>query len=250
LPIKPNLAQIGSGAGGNGSVSLKILGNGAKTDNDIILTLQRSLLLTQDNLADIRNKVDADSDTGHNDANMNTGGDVLIGTGNAKTIVGIDNMANFNSADLNCGCLLDVVAKIAGNGYDTDNTIVATLLDTKAVFQSNAYVCGGYGYPWVGQYESWFPWYEGYKKNCNDVDADSDTGHNDAEKNTGPVEIDPVMIGTGDATTEVAVSTTANANVLTEGTGFDFPQIPELEWDFDFGFNWAFLWAWLVGMGS
>ena len=248
--VNANLAQIGSGAGGNGSVSLKILGNGALSDNDIVLTFQRSLLLVQNNLADIRNDVDADADTGNNDANYNTGGSAGIVTGDATVGVGIDNLANFNSADLNCGCLLDVLAKISGNGYDSDNTIVATLVDTKAAFQDNAYVCGGHGYPGGdSQYELWFPWFDGHKKDCNDVDADADTGDNDVKGNTGHPGVDP-SIETGDAATLVEIENTANANVLTEGSGPSFPGLPEFEWDVDFGLNWAFLWAWLVGSGS
>jgi hypothetical protein len=248
--VNSNLAQIGDGAGGSGSVSLKILGNGAKSDNDIALAFQRSLLLAQNNLADIRNDVDADADTGNNDANYNTGGNVGIKTGDATVGVGIDNLANFNSADLNCGCLLDVLAKVSGNGYDSDNTIYATLVDSKAAFQDNAYVCGGRGYPGGdSQYELWFPMYDGHKKDCNDVDADADTGDNDVKANTGHPGSDP-SIETGDAATLVEIENTANANVLTEGAGSGLPELPEFEWDVDFGFNWAFLWAWLVGSGS
>ncbi|KKQ43272.1 MAG: hypothetical protein US60_C0005G0032 [Microgenomates group bacterium GW2011_GWC1_37_8] len=241
-----NSARIGSG-GGNGSISLRILGNGADSDNDINLAFKRSLVLTQDNLADIRNKVDADADTGNNDANYNTGGAVGIDTGDASVGVGIDNMANFNSADLNCGCLLNVLAKIAGNGYNSDNDINAALLDAKVAFQNNAYICG-HGYPYPGNTVSELSYGGYHKKACNDVDADADTGDNDVKKNTGDPGVDP-SIETGDAATLVEIQNTANANVLTEGGGLDLPELPDFEWDFDFGFNWS-LWGWLVGLGS
>lgn len=245
-----NTAQIGNG-GENGSLSLKILGNGAESDNDIDLDFKRSLTLVQDNLADIKNKVDADADTGKNDANWNTGGHASVETGDATVGVGIDNLANFNFADLDCGCLLDVWAKVAGNGWDSENEIEAELTDTKTAFQTNEYLCGRgrYGGPW-GELQSdslEFPWYGGYhKKACNDVDADADTGKNDVNENTGHPGVDP-SIETGDATTLVEVETTANSNVLTEGDGLDLPDLPEFEWDFDLGFNWLLWWGLLSG---
>src|SRR3989344_4668472 len=139
--VNSNWAKIGDGSGG-ASVSLKILGNGAESDNDINLAFARSLLLTQDNFASIKNDVDADAETGENDGNYNTGGAVSIDTGDATVGVAIDNLANFNFADLDCGCILDVLAKVAGNGWESDNEINAALYDTKAAFQNNEYVCG------------------------------------------------------------------------------------------------------------
>jgi hypothetical protein len=239
-----NSATIGDGSG-SGWVSLKIKDNGAYTTNDINLAMQRSLLLDQSNLADIRNKVDAEAETGENDANMNTGGDVMIDTGKASTAVGIDNMANFNFADLDCGCLLDISAKIAGNGYESDNVINARLLDSKAAFQDNEYVCGHHGYQ-VGE-DSLLSRLYGKKHACNDVEAEAETGENDGNSNTGDGSYeDPVAIGTGNAESVVSVENTANANVLTEG-GLDYPDFPEFDFDFDLGFNWALLWAWFAG---
>ncbi|KKR13564.1 MAG: hypothetical protein UT40_C0014G0020 [Candidatus Woesebacteria bacterium GW2011_GWA1_39_21b] len=242
-----NWAKIGDGSGG-ASVSLKIIGNGAETDNDINLLFDRSLLLTQDNYANIKNKVDADAETGENDQNYNTGGPVSLETGDATTVVGIDNLANFNFADLNCGCLLDVVAKIAGNGYNADSDISAALLDTKAAFQTNSYVCGyGYQFPWGGGGDLSFPWYGYQKKACNDVDAEAETGENDQNKNTGH-SADPSM-ETGDATTWVDIENTANSNVLIEG-GLGLPELPDFDFEFDLGFNWLLWWGLLSGNSS
>lgn len=241
-----NMAKIGGGEG-SGSVSLKIMGNGADSANTINLGLLKSLTLTQDNDANISNKVDADSDTGDNDAKKNTGGEVSIETGDASTGVAIDNMANFNVADLDCGCLMDILAKIAGNGADSSNTINAELTDTRVAFQENDYSCGGHrghSYPEIFG----FGYEGGYgKKACNDVDADSDTGDNDVKESTGSVLGGDPSVVTGDADTFVELSTTANSNVLSEGTGFDFP---EFDFDFDFGVNWALMWAWFHGMSS
>lgn len=243
-----NSATIGDGSG-SGYISLKIMDNGAKTLNDINLTLDRSLLVTQGNFADIQNKVDAEASSGKNDANMNTGGDVMIDTGNASTGVGIDNMANFNYADLGCGCLLDIEGKIAGNGYESENEINATLIDLKEAFQTNEYVCGHHH---RGIEVASLFGYGGDKKDaCNDVEAESATGKNDANMNTGDGTYeDPVEVSTGNAENLVSVENTANANVLTEGAEYYFPELPEFDFNFDLGGNWALFWAWFAAMGN
>lgn len=230
-----NWAHVGDGGEG-ASVSLLITGNGADSDNTIALTLDRSLSVLQNNFADIENDVEAKSNTGKNDQNYNTGGPVGLLTGDATTGVAIDNMANFNFADLDCGCLLDVFAKIGGNGYNSDNTIAASLYDSKAAFQSNAYLCDAISV------ESLFNEHE---DGCNDVEADSSTGKNDQKYNTGE-GADP-WTETGDAATLVDVENTANANVLTEG-GSDLPELPEFDFDFDLGLNWLVWFGWLSGI--
>jgi len=229
-----NLAKVGDGSGA-GSVSLRILGNGADSENTINLDLNRSLVLEQDNYASIRNNVDASSESGNNDAKENTGGNVKVETGDASTGVGIDNLANFNVADLNCGCLLDVLAKVAGNGADSENTINAKLVDDRLAFQTNDYSCGGYDLP------SWgFESLSYGKKACNDVNADSSTGDNQVKESTGSVFGGDPTVKTGDASTLVETSTTANSNVLSDGTGLELPGV---DFNFDFGVNWSLLWA-------
>lgn len=218
-----NIANISSDGEGNGSLSARILGNGAKSDNYIELELERSNLLVQENFANVDNYIYADADTGKNDANYNTGGDVSIETGDATVDVEVDNMVNFNWADLDCGCLLDVLAKIAGNGYNSDNDIKAKLTDTREVFQDN---CGKDNFRW--------DWERGSKK-CeldNHVDADSDTGKNDADKNTGRPDGDP-SIETGDADSNVDIENSGNVNMLGADNGFEFPE-------FDFNLNFTF----------
>jgi hypothetical protein len=232
-----NIAEIGGG--GAGSVSLKILGNGADTDNNIGLTLARSLSLTQDNKADISNKVEADSKTGKNEAEENTGGNVKIDTGDASTGVAIDNIANFNYADLDCGCLMDVLAKVAGNGADSDNSIKAGLVDGRLIFQTNLYSCGEQPRGCCG----------GGEKACNDVDADSSTGGNEIEESTAGVYGGDPSVETGNADTYVETSTTANSNVLSNGASYELPEF-DFGFDFGVGVNWAAMWAWFMGMVS
>lgn len=222
-----NYATIGDGGEGAGTVSLRILGNGTGSDNDINLALVKSLSLVQDNNARLNNNVEAKANTGKNDANDNTNGDVEVDTGNAYVTVGIDNMVNFNFAELNCGCILDVLAKISGNGSDTDNTINASLVDAQVAFQTNA------------------------AREYNDVEAKAKTGKNDADDNTGGVggDSDP-SIDTGNSSTDVLIENAGNVNFI--GDSPDLPEFPEFPglpgFEVDFGLNLSFLWL-LLGLG-
>jgi len=196
-----NWARVGGNGGnaGNGA-NLWITGNGADSDNDVYLNLGHDVLLQQYNSSYVNNDVDADANTGKNDANANTGGMVSVDTGNAHAGVAIDNAANFNWADVDCDCITGVTAKISGNGYDTDNKIKAFLGNDLNVFQENG--CG---------YESAFWWYN----NCgidNNVDAYAGTGYNDADANTVYNGEDP-EVTTGDADSLVSVENAGNSNV-------------------------------------
>jgi len=205
-----NIAKVGGNNGGS-DIDLRILGNGANSDNTIDLQTKQLILLVQNNDAYVYNDIDAKAKTGGNDANDNTGGDVIINTGNAKAWVEVDNMVNFNAADVDCGCLTDVLAKISGNGVDSDNDIKAKIKKDLSVFQDNASDLYNY------------------------VDAKAKTGHNDAKRNTGPVDrIDPVEIMTGDSTSWTDVENSGNVNVF--GPKFDWWVFPE-GFDFDFDFH-------------
>jgi hypothetical protein len=207
-----NLAKIG-GNGGGTDVDLRIVGNGSYSDNDIKLNLDQFILLAQNNKARIYNDIDANAKTGKNDANDNTGGDVLIDTGDADASVDVDNMVNFNAADVDCGCLSDVLAKISGNGSDSDNDIKARFEKDLDIFQDN------------------------YAKLKNDVDAKAKTGHNDAKRNTGDPDGDPAIL-TGDASSDTNVENSGNVNIF--GPGADW-NLDDLDLDLDFHFDLGFL---------
>jgi len=229
--VNTNSARVGGDSGGS-SVSARILGNGSGSDNDIKLGLARSLVVNQVNLANLDNDVDVDADTGDNSADDNTGGDVSIDTGDAEVAVGIDNMANFNSADVDCGCLLDVTAKIADNAAFSDNTIRATLTDSKDMWQTNDWHCRRK--PKFGKFcGDWWPWLG--RNDCNDVDVDADTGGNDVTDSTGEPGVDPA-IETGNAEVEVLIENAGNANSVgtSSDSGFDWPG------GFDFNLNLSF----------
>ena len=199
-----NVANVGGGSGHGNDVEAIISGNGAYSDSDLYLDFDREVALVQDNYASVTNDVDADATTGWNDANYNTGGDVAIRTGKAEANVAVDNLLNFNAADLDCGCVLGGKYAINGNGYDSDNKIDQDSSETVAAFQDN-------------EDNTW-----------NDVYADAKSGKNEIKGSTGEANSDPVII-TGAAKQDVTVDNASNMNVF----GSDV-QIPELNVDFDF----------------
>jgi len=199
-----NSARIGSNGDGS-SLSLKILNNAADSDNDILVDLNSTTDVDQDNWADFDNDIDGDAKTGGNDANQNNGGNVLIDTGDASVDVNVDNMANFNWADLNCGCLfgeggLEVL--VEGNAYNSDNNVNGDFDSDQDADQDN---------------DAWFD---------NDVkNSDAETGDNYANQNNSGGNGDP-SVETGDADVDVDVSNEANLN----GIGGDEPEWPEWNW--------------------
>jgi hypothetical protein len=220
-----NSAMVGGGSALiTPSVSFRILDNGAGSNNYITAGLANSTAINQGNAAAINNDIDSSAKTGENDAKYNTGGDVTIDTGWAKVLNDVDNMANFNYASADCGCLYDVLAKIDGNGAfngeqkDDPNTIVLTLVNSRTFGQTNA-----------------------ASLNNEMDDLYAKTGYNDANLNTGTPDFpsDPSVL-TGNATVDNTVSNSANMNVI----GGELP-LPA-EWPFggvSVSFDWAAFWA-------
>jgi hypothetical protein len=199
-----NSARIGGGDDMGNDVSLQILENGADSDNSIKVESSANNTVAQNNYADFDNHIGGSANTGDNDANKNTGGDVSVETGDASVDVTVDNMANFNWADINCGCTTgDLTAKIAGNGYDSENAIEGEFGSNQTVAQNN---------------DASFDNYAKY--------LDAKTGNNDADKNTGYDGSDP-SVETGDADVTVEANNSANMNSV----GGDEPSWP----DFDMG---------------
>jgi len=207
--LNANSATIG-GSGSN-DIDIEISGNGSDSKNKVYFDLDILTWLTQGNEANVQNTVYADAKTGKNKANDNTGGDVSIETGDADVNVDVSNLANFNSADLDaCECVTDVDIKISGNGTDSKNKVDLDLEKILGVLQGNEFNC----------------------KNgvdaCAEVYADAQTGKNKANDNTG--DVDDPGIQTGDASVDVTVDNTANANVLGNADlpDFDFPDLEGL----------------------
>lgn len=206
------------GEGDGGSLSAMISDNGSDTRNEMRLELEDETELLQTNAAEVLNDVEVRSETGDNEAEDNTGGETEIKTGDATADVSVDNMANFNSADIDgCGCLEDVLAKIKGNGTDSNNEIKAELESEKEVEQYNDFDCKGE-----------------IKDACAEVEVKLDTGDNEAEDNT--LGGDDPAIKTGDAGADVNVSNSGNSNVYGGSSEWEW----EMPWGFDFNFNFSF----------
>lgn len=211
------------GTSTGGTVSARILGNGAHSDNDLDLTLTNSALVEQNNAAEINNNVSSNQNTGDNHAKDNTGaGTVSISTGDANSTTDVSNMANFNSADTDCGCLMNVTAKVANNGTDTDNAIDAALANGNSMFQTN-----------------------GADLN-NSVDPSATTGDNKASGNTAAtLGMGDPSVTTGDANSHTSVDNQANLNQAGQGSMLTLPGGTSLS----FGFDMTMFATWLHSMG-
>lgn len=203
-----NFASIGGDDEEGGALSLWILGNGKKSDNNIDADLDNSSTVKQDNNAHVYNDVDVEAATGKNKADDNTGGEVSIETGDADVETLVANVGNFNWADLSCDCLFDdVTAKIANNGSKSDNKIDVDSEGSNELFQDN------------------------YAHLDNDIDeVEAATGDNKASDNTADNGDDP-SIETGDAGVGAQVMNQFNANEAGIGGNFEF----EFDWDEMFG---------------
>ena len=105
---------------------LVIDGNGAGSNNDVDVDATSSNTVSQTNDLNVLNEINVVSDTGNNDANRNTGGDVEIDTGSSDISQTTLNQGGINTAAFDgCNCLFDGVEIIAsGNGADSTNNVV------------------------------------------------------------------------------------------------------------------------------
>lgn len=210
-----NSALVGGGSALTlPTASFRILGNAAGSNNFITANLNKTAVIDQDNNAFVMNHVDADATTGKNNAMFNTGGDVIIGTGNATSLVDIDNMVNFNHASIDCGCTWDVLAKIEGNGpnpqlFCYEYIGCLPLSEDPNVIKLNLNSTQVYGQ-------------DNLAKLFNHVDADAKTGWNESSLNTGGVEGADPAIMTGDAYDSTEVSNSGNVNTIGGGS----PLVP------------------------
>ncbi len=215
-----NLAHVGGSGNNNGSISAQIVGNGEDSLNTIALGVANSVVATQGNYANVTNDVDADALSGGNTVEGTTDGSSSITTGEASVEVGVDNLANFNFADLDCGCLLDVLASISENGQESDNAIAAELVDSQEAFQANVWTCG-HNLLWAGH------------SACNDLEANASSGDNLVDGGTGGDS----DVDAGASSSTVVVENAGNANVVGNTS-----MIPELDLGFDFGVNLHTFW--------
>jgi hypothetical protein len=171
-------------------VEVTISGNGTGTENEAKLGLSSNTAVFQNNVANVDNDVDVDANTGRNDAEDNTGGDVVIDTGNSNVKVKTATMANSNTARvLGSGDGSSVKLIIAENGSDSKNTIGLALNRANLLSQANL------------------------TSIRNDVDVDSNTGDNEIDDSTGGI----VAIYTGNSDIEAWVENYAGFNAADLG---------------------------------
>lgn len=169
---------------------VKIVGNGSDSDNKVDLDLKNTTAVVQDNVTDFENIVEVDANSGENDANDNTGGNVEVDTGHVTIMSEILNVAGYNTAVVggghgNGGSSL--MLKIAENGSDSDNEIDIEKENLTSIFQMND------------------------TDVLNDLYLDGNSGHNDVNDNTGDAGTDP-SLDTGDVTIKVGLLTEAGFN--------------------------------------
>jgi hypothetical protein len=216
--VNANMANMGSSTTGvgSGTGSLWVVGNGFGSNNDVNVTDNNAATLVQGNTANIQNRVNSNAQTGRNNADENTGGNVTVDTGNALNTTRVDTMANFNSADLaNCGCTTTsgFLGKVFGNGAESRNMLNTFRNDTMSVFQG------------------------GENGNTatvvNDVNNKGQTGYNNAQRNTGAVfgMIDPVGVISGHSGTNTTVSTQTGVNMF--GPTVSLPGGTDVNFTFD-----------------
>lgn len=221
-----NLSACGTCAG---DASVLISNNGDDSDNTVVLNQTTSVWAIQDNHANVENEVDIDAQTGDNDAEDNTGGESSIKTGNVLALVDVENDLNFNSANVACDdCLMDVSAKVADNGTESDNMIAATLDGGVFVTQDNS--CGGFGQ--VSFLRHW-PFHHGCLE--NDIEIEAETGDNEVENSTNGTDSDP-MIDTGNSGVKIDVANAGGVNVYGA-------SVPPITVNFSMGSMFATMWA-------
>lgn len=125
-------AASGSGGGGVHVVASNVE-TGTASSNAIDVDLDRHAALTVENTADIVNTLTVNADTGHNEANRNTGLG-FVDTGDALAFLHARNIANVTVAGLGGG-FAEITAELlnATTGADSTNTIDVTVNDERTV---------------------------------------------------------------------------------------------------------------------
>lgn len=189
-----NMAKVQNCGGCPGDLKVVIEGNGSHSNNTADVTRAKTVVLTQDNRADINNDVNVNSDTGGNRANDNTGAvlgssDPEVRSGNSSVNVRLGTAVNHNVASIGSGSGSgnggDVTVAIRGNGTRSTNDVNLDLLSTVFLDQTNG------------------------ADVSNHVNANADTGNNQANDNTGDGD---VLVMSGDSDVNVDVKTMANFN--------------------------------------
>jgi LPXTG-motif cell wall-anchored protein len=170
--------------------TVEIIGNGADSDNTANVSVNKTINIYQTNTAIVQNSVIVNPNTGDNTANRNTGGDTGISTGDASAAVAANNTLNKNLVSINCCTADQFVAKIAGNGADSENSVKLNLVNELNITDSKQLSIK------------------------NNFKVNPNTGDNKADKNTGGDS----WIRTGDASASISIDNTGNFNRIVIGS--------------------------------
>ncbi len=171
------------------------VGNGVDSTNSTTVNKNNSTTVNQSNSAAINNSIAVSTNTGNNTANRNTGGSVNVESGDATTVVQIENMANSNKAHVLgcCGAAGSTTVTNQGNGDSSSNDSLLNSSNSTALGQvNNAEI-------------------------FNSVLVNSNTGGNDASRNTGGGNSN-VDVVSGNSKALVGISNAANENVAHVGS--------------------------------
>jgi hypothetical protein len=164
---------------------------GADSSNDSSVSINNDVDITSNNDAEIQNNILVSANTGGNSASKNTGdGSVLTGDINGSVDISNDvNGNSLNSIGFDCSGLCTVLTNLSASnsntGADSNNEATVEVNNDIDVTQNNNLNIN------------------------NDVDADLNTGDNEADKNTGDGSVK-----TGDINFEVNISNEGNQNVI------------------------------------
>jgi hypothetical protein len=162
---------------------------GADSNNEAEIEIESTKVLEQSNEAKIKNLIYQDLNTGDNEANKNTGMG-SVSTGDVESVSLVQNQANQN------------MASVGGSGNDGGDPILSAVNDTTGADSKNEAEIEVEISDWVVQ--------SNRADILNDAGIFVNTGWNEANKNTGPGEVE-----TGDIDTGIGFDTEANANFLT-----------------------------------
>lgn len=178
-------------------VNVKVSGNGTDSENEVDLEFDNETNVVQNNRSRIRNRLNFDANSGNNDVEDNTGGEVELTTGNVTLGALVENIANRNVASVggnggNGGTEVDL--EVSGNGSDSENEVDLEFDNEVGIWQDNYTTIGNY-FLFAGN-----------------------SGDNDVEDNTVGSDEDPSLT-TGDVTVGAFVGNAAGFNVAAADCG-------------------------------
>lgn len=207
-----NGANCIAGCGVDAPNIIRNNGNGANSNNTANTTNNSSSSTFQNNDATVGNTLTLSADSGHNAANMNTGGDTNIQTGDANVSANSITMANNNIDGKVVYSVVNIYGNLTGdiimpqsaidavsagcsscggasenidNGSGSNNTVSNTNNTSDQTFQNNDATIG------------------------NNLILNAETGHNTEDNNTGG----DATVQTGSTQTNARVLNVANTNV-------------------------------------